>query len=171
MISNLNNKQKSIIKVFTLLFVIVFGLLSLLKQSSWRIAFEEQPYLRCLPYEFSLIQITKLKVNDIHHGKLIVVDTTDFAKFYGENVDLLKMVVGLPGDTVNMTNFELRINNELMGMLKPSDVDLYKPYSNSTFVLQDNEYFVMGTTPVSLDSRIIGPITLNQMKGQAYAIL
>ena len=88
---------------------------------------------------------------------------------------LVKRVVGLPGDTVVINNGYVTIYNSAHP--KGFDPDKTLPYSKSikipytvgdmTYKLRSNQLFVMGDNrPVSEDSRSFGPINANQIIGQ-----
>ena len=80
---------------------------------------------------------------------------------------LIKRVIGLPGDTVELSAGVVRINGRLLD----------EPYINGAqtscgnycqpFVLGPDEYFLMGDNRVnSLDSRSFGPIPAGQLVGR-----
>lgn len=101
--------------------------------------------------------------NDPKHGDIIVFHAT-------ENDDYIKRVIGLPGDTVEYRNNQLFLNGE------PVD----EPYLNdSTYtndyeplILPEGSYFVMGDNRLnSTDSRIIGPISEDQIVGRVSLLI
>ena len=71
---------------------------------------------------------------------------------------LIKRVVGLPGETVTISNGRVYINGELL--LENYD-DIYNPglLRNQPLVLDKNEYFLLGDNRnCSSDSRVFGPV-------------
>lgn len=79
-----------------------------------------------------------------------------------EGDNLIKRVIGLPGETIRCRNNVIYIDG------KPLD-DSYAYGSTDNFQeikLGDDEYFVMGDNrEVSLDSRVIGVIKKNEIDG------
>jgi len=88
------------------------------------------------------------------------------------NEDLIKRVVGLPGDTIKIDSMHIWVN----------DVPLKEPYINAppnvplnrvakTWRVPPNEYFVLGDNrPSSEDSRYIGSIPKEFIVGQAVLV-
>jgi signal peptidase I len=87
----------------------------------------------------------------------------------GEQIDIIKRVVGVAGDTVSVTNGVATVN----GSPEPrhpgvsAGMDSYGPETvpaGTVFVLGDDR-------PESLDSRFRGPIPLDQVQGRAVAVI
>jgi signal peptidase I len=85
-----------------------------------------------------------------------------------ENTDLIKRIIGLPGDVVRMDDGQVFIN----------DVALQEPYirepceefecPDAEWRIGANQYFVMGDNRnESRDSRVFGPIDEGYIVGQA----
>ncbi|HEU5440758.1 MAG TPA: signal peptidase I [Ktedonobacterales bacterium] len=84
--------------------------------------------------------------------------------------DFVKRVIGVPGDTVtvdaagNVTVDGVQIN-------EPYVNDLDNPYQPNTWVLDANQYFVLGDNRGdSSDSRDWGPVPLNDVIGKAALV-
>ena len=80
-------------------------------------------------------------------------------------VMLIKRVIGLPGDTVEIRNQQVYINGE------PTSTDYIfedcMTCSDRTVTLSPDEFFVMGDNRNhSTDSRIFGPVTRDHIVGQ-----
>jgi signal peptidase I len=109
-------------------------------------------------------------------GDIIVFRETGLAAFGQANTkDLIKRVIGLPGDKLVLSNGKYMIYNKKHP--KGFDPDLTLGYGkkekipytsgNETIVLGKNQLFVSGDNrPDSLDSRDFGPINANQIIGQ-----
>lgn len=84
---------------------------------------------------------------------------------------LAKYIRGVPGDTVTVTPDEkILVNGKEVGKGLPhldgvSAEKRRKFYG--TRVLGKDEFWVMGTNPVSFDSRYYGPVQRNQIRGKA----
>ena len=85
-----------------------------------------------------------------------------------KNEDLIKRVVGLPGETVVFENDRLYIDGKeySQDFLDKNYVAGYSVFTNDFEVkLADNEYFCMGDNrPVSADSRMYGPFTRDKIE-------
>lgn len=87
---------------------------------------------------------------------------------------MAKYIRGLPGDKVTITPDEkIYVNDKLIatGMAHlhgANPKDMRKFFGSR--VLGDDEYWVMGTLPLSFDSRYYGPVKSDQIKGRAYVI-
>jgi signal peptidase I len=93
------------------------------------------------------------------------------ADLHVEDKDLIKRVIGLPGDSVRGQGGSVYIN----------DRKLSEPYVNPAcggtadfgpVLVPDGRYFVMGDNRCnSSDSRVFGPITRQSILGQAFAVV
>ena len=84
--------------------------------------------------------------------------------------DLIKRVIGLPGDTIEIRENQVFVN----------DVAVAEPYLRSgsrmgdfgPLVVPEGEYFVMGDNrSSSQDSRAIGPVEESRLIGRAFVII
>lgn len=85
------------------------------------------------------------------------------------NEDFIKRVIGLPGDTINVTPNQIIVNgvtlNEKAYISAPMNA------TPRIFKLQAGEYFVMGDNrPFSSDSRTWGPVPSNYIIGKATVV-
>ncbi len=100
-------------------------------------------------------------------GDIIIFHPTVAPKEY-----YIKRVIGIPGDTVNVTNGVVTITNAE----HPQGEVLNEPYitpdtltENVTTVVPAGQYFVMGDNrPASYDSRIWGLEPQNMIVGRAF---
>lgn len=107
-------------------------------------------------------------------GDIIVFTESGLARFGQQNTkQLIKRVIGLPGDTVVVSNGEYMIYNKQ----NPKGFDPDKtlsygkdiPYTSGDLKVKlgPDQIFVSGDNrPDSLDSRDFGPINANQIVGQ-----
>src|SRR5947209_13695751 len=121
----------------------------------------------------TLVQRDRVLVNklsyhfhDVHRGDIVV-----FKRPPGENdptiKDLIKRVIGLPGDTVEGRDGQIVINGRV----------LHEPYTAKNSPMNDftprkippGHYFVMGDNRSnSKDSRVFGPIAKSLIVGRAF---
>lgn len=85
-----------------------------------------------------------------------------------EGDNLIKRVIGLPGETIKYRNNKLYINGEVL-----EDVYAYGETSNFIEItLGEDEYFLMGDNrEVSKDSRVIGIIKHAEIEGTVGIVL
>lgn len=107
-------------------------------------------------------------------GDIIVFNEPGLADYgQGSNKQLIKRVIGLPGDRVVVRNGNITIYNKA----NPNgfDPDKTLPYGkvipttsgNIDITLGSNQIFVCGDNrPDSLDSRVFGPVDVNNVVGK-----
>lgn len=100
---------------------------------------------------------------------------TDYKRFdivvVNKNVEgdnLIKRVIGLPGETIRYRNNNLYINDK-----KVEDIHAYGDTGNfREITLGDDEYFLMGDNrEISLDSRSLGIIKKAEIEGTVGIVL
>jgi len=118
---------------------------------------------------------------NLHEGEYVIVDKVSYSfrqPARGEIVvlknpspsqpDLIKRVIGLPGETIDITGGQVHINGQ----------SLTEPYvkqpmgrEQAAFTLQADQYFVMGDNRSnSSDSREFGSRPLEDIVGRAWII-
>jgi signal peptidase I len=105
------------------------------------------------------------RFNEPEHGDIVVFENVE-----GESEDLIKRIVGLPGDRVAVFDGVLFVNGERWE----------EPYVNKRFpdnssygptTVPEGEIFVMGDNRSnSRDSRFFGPISMDKIEGEAFVI-
>lgn len=82
--------------------------------------------------------------------------------FYRNNERLIKRIIGLPGETVEYKDNNLYINDVLFEDIKLNTITT----SFDKIKIPNDSYFVLGDNRIdSLDSRIIGPISKDDIIG------
>ncbi|KLR58990.1 peptidase S26 [Diaphorobacter sp. J5-51] len=126
----------------------------------------------CMP---SLVYLwTKTDGNPPSKGDYIVarMPKTSFGMGGREGDRIVKIIAGVPGDKVRIVGTELWINGEhkdrlwLAKSLPGKSVGDY----DVDVVLGERQYFVMGTTQESFDSRYWGPINREAIIGTALPV-
>ncbi|NND03183.1 MAG: signal peptidase I [Acidimicrobiia bacterium] len=86
--------------------------------------------------------------------------------------DLIKRVVALPGETIEIRDNTVFIDGEALDepYLQPATRTRWE--NSDPLLVPDNEFFVMGDNRTrSLDSRRFGPITREEIIGRAFVII
>ncbi len=78
----------------------------------------------------------------------------------------IKRIIGLPGDTINLSDGEISVNGEKLDeKYIPQGIET-DAFSKSEFILSGDQYFVMGDNRVaSFDSRSWGPLDKKDIVG------
>ena len=106
--------------------------------------------------EKDVLLLNKLK-RTYKRGDVVVI------KLSGKKEEMIKRIIGLPGDTIEIENGVVYINTK----------KIKEPYKNGmtgnveSIKLKDNEYYVLGDNRgLSMDSRLFGPVTKKEIKGK-----
>lgn len=103
-------------------------------------------------------------------NKLGTIERFDIVvlKLDGENDNLIKRIIGLPGETVEIKDNKIYINDELLE--DPYGFGI--TYNIDKVTLSNDEYFILGDNrQVSLDSRVFGTIKKSEIKGTTNFII
>lgn len=112
--------------------------------------------------------------NRVVISKMSKLDHFDKIVFHAPNAeeDFIKRVIGLPGDTVNMTNDQLTINGKeypehYLDSNKKAMPEGQTLTQDFEVIVPEGELFVMGDNRTnSMDSRIFGSITEESVVGK-----
>lgn len=126
----------------------------------------------CLYAEFFIID---KQVDEVKRGELAMFNFVKEAVVLAPGDRLIKIVAGIPGDTISFNESELFVNGKRFPKAKSMQTNLKMLGHSITdyqtkYILKNNEYFMVGETKDSFDSRYWGPITKSQIEGEAYAI-
>lgn len=81
--------------------------------------------------------------------------------------DLIKRIVGLPGETVEIKNGRVFINGVMLE--EPYVKDFCRGFCDGTWYLGDDQYFILGDNRNnSMDSHSFGPINRSLIVGEAW---
>lgn len=111
-------------------------------------------------------------INDFSKGNYVSYKpSSKFQKYIEANYNLkkkakevtvLKKIVAIEGDIVEVKDYNIYINGEKMGKIVKLK-GLTENLANSRKVLSKNEFFLMGETPDSFDSRYFGTVKRNEI--------
>jgi signal peptidase I len=110
-------------------------------------------------------------VNSLNRGDIVT-----FEKTSASNYEVIKRIIGLPGEHVLLTGNQIFINDQLLDENYLLDgVSYYNTKvgtsANYDVTLKENEYYVLGDNRgVSSDSRTYGPVNKSQFTGKLRLI-
>jgi len=121
-------------------------------------------------YDYLIINKIPYMLHEPERGD-IVVFKSHLKTIEGKDKDLIKRVIGIPGDTVQITNGKVFVNGQLLN----------EPYINGNFTsgellveVPEEMLFVMGDNREnSLDSRDakVGPVSIDTVRGKVLVRL
>jgi signal peptidase I len=145
-----------------------------------------------MPGDRVLVNKLAYRFGDLHRGDVVVFENPNEAQLpdrnaigallhwlgqglgfqQPENEDLIKRVIGLPGDTVEIRDHTVRVNDKPITepYLTQAAIDSMGDYGPVT--VPDGELFVMGDNRGnSSDSRVIGFVPEHNVVGRAFVII
>lgn len=118
--------------------------------------------------DYLITEKVSYRFRDPKHGEIVVLQNPK-----DESQDFIKRIIAVPGDTIEIKNNNLYINNQLSEEnYLPADT----PTRSGAFVTEGqlikvgaNQYFVFGDNREhSSDSRDWGPVTKEEIIGRAF---
>ena len=124
-----------------------------------------------------LVDKVSYRFRDPRAGEVIVFDRITMNGDDVQHDDLIKRIIGLPGDQVEIHDCKIFVNAEPLdeAYLDDGSTDLDLPCvlgdMSATEVAED-QYFVMGDNRAeSFDSRAFGTVKRDDIRGRAFAII
>ncbi|MDO8418240.1 MAG: signal peptidase I [Agitococcus sp.] len=109
-----------------------------------------------------------LTMTDIHKGDFIMFHTNKLMPYHSTDDNIIKRVLALPGDRVDIKNDRLYVNGQFIDKLYLLPRLKKKPQSfDTSYILPENRIFVFGAHPRSYDSRYWGLINIYNVLGHA----
>ncbi len=106
------------------------------------------------------------KFHEVERGDIVVVQSPN-----NPDINLIKRVIGLPGETIMVKDGAVYINNAVLENFLTVETDLWSDsflHEGIPYEIGEDYYFVMGDNrPRSLDSRAFGPIPRSSIVGEA----
>ena len=147
----------------------------------------QQYYISGPSMESTLFQDNRVLVNklsyrlhDIHRGDVVVFERITMDGATVAHDDLIKRVVALEGDTVEITNCELFVNGAVVSEEYLPEDDLSQtdpnnrcgqPMVEKTTIPAGMVYVLGDNRPESFDSRRFGPIEEKFVIGRAFVVV
>ena len=111
--------------------------------------------------EYLIINEISYHFENPQRGEVIIFRNPKNTKIY-----FIKRVIGLPGETIEIKQGRVFINDEL---IEEAYIENFSTQSNQIISLADDEYFVMGDNRInSYDSRAIGPVKEQYIIGKVW---
>ncbi|MFZ9629531.1 MAG: signal peptidase I [Ilumatobacteraceae bacterium] len=118
-----------------------------------------------------LVNKLSYRLHDPNRGDVVVLKTIESS---GER-DLIKRVIGLPGETIDVRNCQVYIDGRLLvePYLDPEIAPCTDPNAfEFPYLVPDDTVFVMGDNrPGSKDSRDIGAVEYADLLGRAFVVI
>jgi signal peptidase I len=127
-----------------------------------------------------LVNKLSYRLHDIHRGDVVVFDRVTTSDGTVSHDDLIKRVIALPGDTIEIKNCVVIVNSkpQVEPYLDEDVLSLTNPLNRCRVAnlpiqtVPGKKIFVMGDNrPESFDSRSFGPISESLIVGRAFAIV
>lgn len=127
-----------------------------------------------------LVNKLSYRLHDIHRGDVVVFDRVTTSDGTVSHDDLIKRVVALPGDTIEIKNCIVIVNSKptVEPYLDKDVLEITEPVNRCRVAnmpvqtVPERKIFVMGDNrSESFDSRSFGPISKSLIVGRAFAIV
>jgi signal peptidase I len=131
-----------------------------------------------MPEDRVLVNKLSYRLHDVNRGDVIVFDRLTGVDNHD---DLIKRVIGLPGESLEVRSCEVFIDGRRLQepYLNPEQTAAVEPSSRcgshtdiAPQIVPDDMVFVMGDNRVqSFDSRDFGPIEIDEIRGRAFVVI
>lgn len=123
--------------------------------------------------EYLLTDKISFKIRPPERGEMVVFHAPGNAGCPpGGSCDFIKRIIGIPGDTIEVKDGQVYVNNSRIdeGYLSENTITQAGAYTRNKVVrLGPDEYFVMGDNrDHSSDSRAWGPVTIDSLVGRVF---
>ena len=181
--TDLSEKQRSQMRaVWEWIFVVVVAISAalLIRVFLFQQYYIDGPSMQTtlMPEDRVLVNKMSYKLHDIHRGDVIVFDRVTNEV---QHDDLIKRVLGLPGETLEIRSCIVYIDGVQVDepYLNPEQTSQVEPSARcgshtdmAPIVVPEEMVFVMGDNRVqSFDSRDFGPIDSDKVRGRAFVVI
>ena len=181
--SDLSQKQRSQMRaIWEWVFVVVVAISAamLIRVFLFQQYYIDGPSMKTtlMPEDRVLVNKMSYKLHDIHRGDVIVFDRVTNEV---QHDDLIKRVLGLPGETLEIRSCIVYIDGVQVNepYLNPEQTSQVEPSARcgshtdmAPIVVPEEMVFVMGDNRVqSFDSRDFGPIDSDKVRGRAFVVI
>jgi signal peptidase I len=181
--SDLSQKQRSQMRaIWEWVFVVVVAISAamLIRVFLFQQYYIDGPSMQTtlMPEDRVLVNKMSYKLHDIHRGDVIVFDRVTNEV---QHDDLIKRVLGLPGETLEIRSCivyidGVQVDEPYLNLEQTSQVEPSARCGSHTdmapIVVPEEMVFVMGDNRVqSFDSRDFGPIDSDKVRGRAFVVI
>jgi len=181
--SDLNVKQRAQMRAvweWAFVVVIAIGAAMLIRLFLFQQYYIDGPSMQTtlMPQDRVLVNKLSYKMHDIHRGDVIVFDRVTNEV---QHDDLIKRVMGLPGETLEIRSCIVYVDGVQVDepYLNPEQTSQIEPSARcgshtdmAPIVVPEHMVFVMGDNRVqSFDSRDFGPINTGKIRGRAFVVI
>jgi signal peptidase I len=181
--TDLSEKQRTQMRaVWEWVFVVVIaiGAALLIRMFLFQQYYIDGPSMQTtlMPQDRVLVNKMSYKLHDIHRGDVIVFDRVTNEV---QHDDLIKRVMGLPGETLEIRSCIVYVDGVQVDepYLNPEQTSQIEPSARcgshtdmAPLVVPEHMVFVMGDNRVqSFDSRDFGPIDTDKVRGRAFVVI
>ena len=120
-----------------------------------------------------LVNKLAYRLHDVHRGDVVVFERPPELKDAPEVKDLIKRVIGLPGETVEFRAGRILIDGHLLDepYLAPGITTESKPETGDSITVPPSQVLVLGDNRRnSTDGRVFGPISQKLIVGRAFVL-
>ena len=140
------------------------------------------PSMESTLFQDNRVLVNKLsyRLHDIHRGDVVVFDRVTTSGGVVAHDDLIKRVIGVAGDTVEIRKCDVFVNGERIqepyldpnDLAQPQLVDRCRVVDMAKQSVPSHQVFVMGDNrPESFDSRSFGTVPEHLVVGRAFAVV
>lgn len=162
----MNNKLVKEIKEYTISIIAALFIALLFHNYVFARATVEGPSMQPTLHNKDILFLEKIstETSNVKRGQIVVFDSKDAEGNY-----YIKRVIGIAGDVVEIKNGHVYLNGNVLDENYLSANDITESLSTkSKYTVPSGCVFVLGDNRTnSIDSRILGPINLKDLKGHA----
>ena len=118
-----------------------------------------------------LVNKLSYRLHDLHRGDVVVFHRPPAAQSPGDTSDLIKRVIGLPGESIDCSGGHVTINGVVLEepwLPRPLPTD----NCGGPHIVGEHEFFAMGDNrPSSRDSRYFGMVDQDLIVGRAFLLI
>ncbi len=132
----------------------------------------DEQIVKCIPGVDYVIG--DLDDREIERDGVFIVESRGIEPLFEDGTLLVKFLRGLPGDTVKVSEAGVFINGNKVadaGLPNAQKLGQEPEAFYGEKVLGPDEYWILGTTPQSFDSRYWGSVSYEQIKARAYPLI
>lgn len=169
MTSFLGSRKKILIQM-AVLAAIGIGAMEWFK-ANYVLGIDEQ-IVKCIPGVDYVIG--DLDDRELVRGGVFIVESKGIEPLFDDGTLLVKFLRAFPGDTVKVSENGVFVNGtKVAGAGLPNAEKLGREPEDfyGEKVLGDDEFWILGTTPESFDSRYWGSVSYEQIKARAYPLI